>query len=102
MVHLLDTQGLNRFASMHSVASDSSSSASGPRSSMFSDGRSSSAISITQGSYAPESYLTDGYESEFNLKSFGSSVSRNAFRGGRDIPSLRYFHWVVDYVLYLR
>ncbi|XP_031567263.1 tyrosine-protein phosphatase non-receptor type 13-like isoform X2 [Actinia tenebrosa] len=83
-----DIQGLNRFASMHSVASDSSSSASGPRSSMFSDGRSSSAVSITQGSYAPESYLTDGYESEFNLKSFGSSVSQNAFRAGRNIPSL--------------
>lgn len=56
---------------------------SGPQSSMLSDGR-LSMISITQGSYAPDSYLTDGYESEPYLTSIGSSASRAAFRAGKD------------------
>ncbi|XP_020904478.1 tyrosine-protein phosphatase non-receptor type 13 [Exaiptasia diaphana] len=81
--------GLRRYSSVNSMTSNSSSTASGPRSSMFSDGRSSSAISLTQGSYALESYITDGYESEFNLNSLGSSVSRNRFRNERGPTSLR-------------
>ena len=57
---------------------------SGPQSSMLSEGR-SSMMSITQGSYAPDSYLTDGYESEnYMTASMGSSVSRAAFRAGKD------------------
>jgi len=72
------------------VTSNTSSSASGPRSSMFSDGRSSSAISLTQGSYALESYFTDGYDSEFHLNSLGSSVSRNRFRDEKQPQSSRF------------
>ena len=61
---------------------DSSSMVSGLPSSRLSDGR-SSMVSITQGSYAPDSYITDGYESEaYMTASFGSSVSRAAFRAG--------------------
>ena len=60
---------------------------SGPRSSVMS-GR-SSMVSITQGSYAPESYMTDGYESEPYLTSIGSSASRAAFRDGRDSHAIR-------------
>ena len=74
--------GMRRFASEISITS-SSSLASGPLS-MFSDGRSSSVMSVTQGSYAPESYLTDGYESETYITSLGSSVSQTAFREKRD------------------
>ena len=62
---------------------DASSVVSGPQSSMLSDGR-SSMLSIMQGSYAPESYMTDGYESEPYLTSIGTSASRAAFRAGRD------------------
>ena len=46
-------------------------------------------VSITQGSYAPESYMTDGYESEPYLTSIGSSASRAAFRDGRDSHTIR-------------
>jgi len=74
---------LHRYDSDASIT-DSSSMVSGPQSSMLSDGR-SSMISITQGSYAPESYLTDGYESEpYLTTSIGSSASRTAFRAGKD------------------
>ena len=68
---------------------DSSSMVSGPQSSMLSDGR-SSMVSITQGSYVPDSYLTDGYESEPYLTSIGSSASRAAFRLGKDSPKSRW------------
>ncbi|XP_078359591.1 tyrosine-protein phosphatase non-receptor type 13-like [Oculina patagonica] len=73
---------LRRFDSDASIT-DTSSMVSGPQSSMLSDGR-SSMMSITQGSYAPDSYLTDGYESEAYLTSIGSSASRAAFRAGKD------------------
>lgn len=65
------------------ASSTDTSSMSGPQSSMLSDGR-SSMMSIVQGSYAPESYMTDGYESEPYLASIGSSASRAAFRAGKD------------------
>ena len=71
---------MRRFDSDTSVTS---SMVSGPQSSMLSDGR-LSMMSITQGSYAPDSYLTDGYESEPYLTSIGSSASRAAFRAGKD------------------
>lgn len=73
---------LRRFDSDASIT-DTSSMVSGPQSSMLSDGR-SSMISITQGSYAPDSYLTDGYDSEPYFTSIGSSASRAAFRAGKD------------------
>ncbi|XP_022779941.1 tyrosine-protein phosphatase non-receptor type 13-like isoform X3 [Stylophora pistillata] len=72
---------LRRYDSDTSIT-DTSSMVSGPRSSVMS-GR-SSMMSITQGSYAPESYMTDGYESEPYLTSIGSSASRAVFRDGRD------------------
>lgn len=57
-------------------------------------------VSITQGSYAPESYMTDGYESEPYLTSIGSSASRAAFRDGRDSHTIRLdiqgFHLVLN------
>lgn len=57
---------------------------SGPQSSRLSDGH-SSMVSITQGSYAPDSYMTDGYESEpYLTASIGSSVSRAGSRAGKD------------------
>ena len=78
---------LRRYDSDASIT-DSSSVVSGPQSSMLSDGR-SSMVSITQGSYVPDSYLTDGYESEPYLTSIGSSASRAAFRLGKDSPKSR-------------
>ena len=81
---LLWTSGNSTFRRYDSDASvtDSSSMVSGLPSSRLSDGR-SSMVSITQGSYAPDSYITDGYESEaYMTASFGSSVSRAAFRAG--------------------
>lgn len=77
---------LHRYDSDTSIT-DTSSMVSGPRSSVMS-GR-SSMVSITQGSYAPESYMTDGYESEPYLTSIGSSASRAAFRDGRDSHTIR-------------
>ena len=74
---------LRRYDSDASIT-DTSSMVSGPQSSMLSDGR-SSMMSIMQGSYAPESYMTDGYESEPYLTSIGSSASRAAFRAGKDL-----------------
>lgn len=79
---------LRRYDSDASIT-DSSSMVSGPRSSVLSDGR-SSMVSITQGSYVPDSYLTDGYESEPYLTSIGSSASRAAFRLGKDSPKSRW------------
>lgn len=79
---------LRRYDSDASIT-DSSSMVSGPQSSMLSDGR-SSMVSITQGSYVPDSYLTDGYESEPYLTSIGSSASRAAFRLGKDSPKSRW------------
>ncbi|XP_074610552.1 tyrosine-protein phosphatase non-receptor type 13-like [Acropora palmata] len=73
---------------------DSSSMVSGLPSSRLSDGR-SSMVSITQGSYAPDSYITDGYESEaYMTASFGSSASRAAFRAG--ISNGRQFSSAMD------
>ena len=74
--------GLQRYGSEGSFT-DTSSYMSGPRS-LFSDGRSSSAVSLTQGSYAPEYYVNDGYESDQYMRSIGSSVSRTGFREGRE------------------
>ena len=79
---------LRRYDSDASIT-DSSSMVSGPQSSMLSDGR-SSMVSITQGSYVPDSYLTDGYESEPYLTSIGSSASRAAFRLGKDSTKSRW------------
>ena len=79
---------LRRYDSDASIT-DSSSMVSGPQSSMLSDGR-SSMVSITQGSYVPDSYLTDGYESEPYLTSIGSSASRTAFRLGKDSTKSRW------------
>ena len=73
---------LCRYDSDKSIT-DASSVVSGPQSSMLSDGR-SSMLSVMQGSYAPESYMTDGYESEPCLTSIGSSASRAAFRAEKD------------------
>lgn len=81
--HTLGNSTLRRYDSDASIT-DSSSMVSGPQSSMLSEGR-SSMMSITQGSYAPDSYLTDGYESEPYLNaSIGSSASGTAFRTGKD------------------
>ena len=82
LYHTSGVSTLRRYDSDTSIT-DSSSVMSGMQSSMLSDGH-SSMVSITQGSYVPDSYLTDGYESEPYLTSIGSSASRAAFRAAKD------------------
>ena len=76
---------LRRYGSETSIT-DSMSVVSGPQ---LSDGR-SSMISITQGSYVPESYLTDGYDSEPYFTSIGSSASQAAFQRGKAPDKSKY------------
>ncbi|XP_068744131.1 tyrosine-protein phosphatase non-receptor type 13-like isoform X2 [Montipora capricornis] len=83
LVSVSRSSTFGRYDSDASVT-DTSSMLSAPQSSRLSDGR-SSMVSITQGSYAPDVYMTDGYESEpYMNASIGSSASRVAFRSASD------------------